>query len=164
VASITEAQLNAMLQRGCTIEGESTPVGSPQEDVVVKTARILIDPMPAPRLNKNSRYNPEKKLLAERYSVYKQHIAMFARQSGLAIGDEIHCVFVLAMPKSWSKTKRRTMNGQPHQQRPDGDNLYKAVLDAIMPEDKLVWSGSFKKYWGTYGHIIISTKQGEHYV
>ena len=41
----------------------------------------------------------------------------------------IHVWF--AMPASWSKKKRAAHAGQYHAQKPDADNVVKAVLDAL---------------------------------
>lgn len=37
----------------------------------------------------------------------------------------------LAMPSSWAKKKRAAHAGQYHAQKPDADNVTKAVLDAL---------------------------------
>ncbi|MBG3071635.1 RusA family crossover junction endodeoxyribonuclease, partial [Proteus mirabilis] len=47
------------------------------------------------------------------------------------------------------------MNGKPHQQKPDKDNLEKALLDAIFDDDSRVWDGRVTKVWGERGQIII---------
>ncbi|MCR4339433.1 MAG: RusA family crossover junction endodeoxyribonuclease, partial [Gemmatimonadaceae bacterium] len=39
--------------------------------------------------------------------------------------------FRLPMPPSWSNKKRLAMIGQPHAQKPDIDNLLKAVLEIM---------------------------------
>lgn len=67
-----------------------------------------------------------------------------------------HLTFVIPMPKSWSKKKRIEMNGKPHQQRPDVDNLIKAVMDAIFDEDCRVWNISASKLWGEQGKIGVT--------
>lgn len=66
-----------------------------------------------------------------------------------------HITFVLPMPASWSNKKRDTMDGQPHQSKPDSDNLVKALLDAVLPEDCAVWDYRVTKLWGEVGAIII---------
>ncbi|MGU0055537.1 RusA family crossover junction endodeoxyribonuclease [Enterobacter hormaechei] len=43
------------------------------------------------------------------------------------------------------------MNGKPHQQKPDKDNLEKALLDAIFDDDSRVWDGRVTKVWGRGG-------------
>nr|WP_255711949.1 RusA family crossover junction endodeoxyribonuclease [Xenorhabdus sp. PB30.3] len=66
-----------------------------------------------------------------------------------------HITFVIPMPPSWSKKKRTAMNGKPHQQKPDKDNLEKALLDAVFDDDSRVWDGRVTKLWGEKGQIII---------
>ena len=53
----------------------------------------------------------------------------------------------IPMPGSWSKKKRVEMVGRLHQQRPDRDNIDKAVLDALWGEDSCVAAGSIEKVW-----------------
>ncbi len=64
--------------------------------------------------------------------------------------------FHIPMPKSWSKKKKAEMDGRPHQQRPDIDNLLKALLDAVLKEDCRVWSVSVSKVWAQQGAIEIT--------
>jgi len=60
------------------------------------------------------------------------------------------------MPKSWPKYKKEKMVGRPHQQKPDLDNLLKALVDACYQEDKGIWNyGELKKLWDYKGSIII---------
>jgi Holliday junction resolvase RusA-like endonuclease len=51
------------------------------------------------------------------------------------------------MPESWSRKKRALYDGQPHQQKPDLDNLVKAVLDAIYGDDSGIWDTHSQKRW-----------------
>lgn len=51
------------------------------------------------------------------------------------------------------------MAGKPHQQKPDKDNLEKALLDAIFGEDSHIWDGRVTKIWGETGKMII--REGE---
>jgi len=48
------------------------------------------------------------------------------------------------------------MDGQPHQVRPDKDNLEKSLLDAVFSEDCTVWDSRVTKLWGEAGAIIIT--------
>jgi hypothetical protein len=65
-------------------------------------------------------------------------------------------IFELPMPKSWSKKKRDAMRGQKHTQKPDKDNLEKALLDCIYDEDCAHWwSGPVFKIWGDNGSIAV---------
>jgi Holliday junction resolvase RusA-like endonuclease len=59
------------------------------------------------------------------------------------------------MPKSWSTKRRQKMEGQPHTQRPDIDNLCKSVLDALYMEDSHIHEISLKKVWARNGFILF---------
>ena len=66
-----------------------------------------------------------------------------------------HIIFILPMPKSWSEKKKAEMEGKPHQQTPDKDNLEKGLLDAVFGQDCHVWDSRVSKKWGESGAIII---------
>ena len=70
----------------------------------------------------------------------------------------IECLF--AMPVSWSKAKRAKHFGKPHTQKPDGDNVAKAVMDGltlagVWPDDAVVWSLEIRKVWAVQGYCTI---------
>jgi Holliday junction resolvase RusA-like endonuclease len=59
-------------------------------------------------------------------------------------------------PKSWSKRKQLAAIGTLHRQKPDRDNVDKAVLDCLYPGgDSAIARGSIGKYWGTEPRIVI---------
>jgi Holliday junction resolvase RusA-like endonuclease len=61
------------------------------------------------------------------------------------------------MPASWSVKKRDKFRGTPHRQKPDLDNLTKALLDAALPKtDAEIWSLSAFKVWADEGSIEVS--------
>lgn len=51
------------------------------------------------------------------------------------------------IPASWSKKRQAEMAGQPHQQKPDRDNIDKAIMDALFDDDAGVAFGTTAKYW-----------------
>lgn len=109
-----------------------------------------ITPVPKPRMTQRDKW--KKRPNVTRYRAYCDEV----RLRGIKLPDcGYHVVFVLPMPKSWSKKKRDKMDGQPHQQTPDKDNLEKALLDAIFTDDSTVWDGRVSKIWGIQGKIII---------
>lgn len=61
----------------------------------------------------------------------------------------------MPMPKSWSEKKRLELDGKPHQQKPDIDNLQKSIQDALAIEDSYIWDAHCTKYWGRDGSITI---------
>ncbi len=71
----------------------------------------------------------------------------------------IECLF--AMPVSWSKAKKAKHFGKPHTQKPDGDNVAKAVMDGltaagVWPDDAVVWSLEIRKVWAVQGFCTIT--------
>ena len=71
-----------------------------------------------------------------------------------------HVTFYIPMPKTWSKQKQLLMDGQPHQQTPDVDNMLKALLDAVHKDDSHIWDIRATKKWSTLGMIeIIGIKE-----
>jgi len=74
--------------------------------------------------------------------------------------------FVIPMPKSWSKKKRDSMIGKPHQQKPDVKNLLGALEDAVYygrkPGDECIWQyNCLEKRWGYAGWIMIEIEERE---
>lgn len=67
-----------------------------------------------------------------------------------------HITFILPMPASWSQKKRAAMNGKAHQQKPDVDNMIKALMDALYADDAHIWDLRITKLWGVTGQILIS--------
>ncbi|MDR9934857.1 RusA family crossover junction endodeoxyribonuclease, partial [Enterobacter cloacae] len=53
------------------------------------------------------------------------------------------------------KKTRAAMDGQPQQQKPDLDNLPKALLDALFEDDAPIWDARASKIWGETGMIMI---------
>lgn len=53
----------------------------------------------------------------------------------------------LPMPESWTARKKCGLAGKPHDQKPDRDNIDKALLDSLLPEDKKVSYGTVDKRW-----------------
>ena len=71
--------------------------------------------------------------------------------------DELEIIFLVPMPKSWSKKKKALMAGQPMQQRPDLDNYLKGLFDATHEEDATIWKVTASKIWTSEaGKIIIN--------
>lgn len=60
------------------------------------------------------------------------------------------------MPKSWSQKKRAAFADYGiHQQRPDIDNLSKAVMDALCEDDSYIFSLYATKFWAEEAGIEI---------
>ena len=80
--------------------------------------------------------------------VFKQSIWLHAAGRGLFTGPvEVSIVAWFPMPSSWSMKKRRQHDLRWHTQKPDADNVGKAVLDAL------------KEHWTDDCQVAILTVQ-----
>lgn len=102
-----------------------------------------VTPMGAPRQTQRDRW--AERPCVVRYRQFKD--AMREAVGTVECGGEVNWIAYLPIPKSWSKRKKTKYAGQPHQQRPDRDNIDKAILDALFAEDCAVWSGKIEKRW-----------------
>ena len=108
-------------------------------------------PMAKPRMTRSDKWN--KRTCVLRYRAFADE----CRLRGVVVPEGgSHITFVIPMPKSWSKKKKVEMSGQPHQQKPDVDNLHKALLDAVFEDDCTVWDCRVSKRWGEVGKIVIN--------
>jgi len=114
------------------------------------SVRAEITPVAKPRMTQRDVW--KKRPCVVRYHQYKDEMRA-AFQS--LDGDRLQMRFGVPMPKSWSKKKRREMNGSPHRAKPDIDNLIKAVLDALLAEDSHVYEIVAVKRWSEFGSIEI---------
>jgi len=110
--------------------------------------RYPIIPIPKPRMTSRDKHRPSHK----RYFKFCEDVRMVGVRLKRS-GD--HVLFKIPMPKSWSKVKKKMFDGQPHEQKPDLDNLIKALGDAIFKDDSGIWDIRATKVWGYEGEIII---------
>jgi Holliday junction resolvase RusA-like endonuclease len=62
----------------------------------------------------------------------------------------------LPIPKSLTKTRQRGLKGQNHRQKPDADNILKAVCDALFVKDEVIACKHIEKFWDDgYGPRVI---------
>lgn len=140
--------------------------------LILADIRMVIDPQPAIRMNRGDKsifripeHRLTKKVLdrrkvVRRYLDYKTTLKKLSLEHKYELTEELSVVFVMPMPKSWSRKKRIEMNGKPHQQKPDLDNLLKAFKDAMIDEDSFVHSYQrVSKIWGEQGQILIFKTQ-----
>jgi Holliday junction resolvase RusA-like endonuclease len=72
----------------------------------------------------------------EKYNAYKEELRWQIAKMGFEMPVGYFAIwFCIPFPASWMprKTKCREMEGMPHQNTPDCDNLLKAFFDAVMP-------------------------------
>lgn len=125
-----------------------------------KEYNLIVDPVPKPRMTVRDKW--KKRPVVNHYYAFKDLLTIEAKKQNLIeIPGKIDAlVFCIAMPDSWSEIKKKRMDGSPHQQRLDLDNLIKSVQDILCKEDKHIWYiGSMKKIWSRFGRIIITLSE-----
>lgn len=114
-----------------------------------------INPIGKPRMVRSDAWRQRPAVLA--YWVFKAELERQAALFNYQIGHVLDIEFYLPMPPSWSKKKRLEMNGAPHQNKPDIDNLIKSFMDCLKENDSDVWSVTATKRWGVEGFIKVIT-------
>lgn len=111
---------------------------------------IKISPMGAPRQTQRDKWKGRPVVL--RYHAFRDELRLRYRKD---LPQSLQLVFYIEPPVSWSNKKRLASIGTPHNQKPDIDNLIKAVLDTLAPDDKAIWRVYAEKYWASEGGIEI---------
>jgi Holliday junction resolvase RusA-like endonuclease len=120
----------------------------------VTSATFPITPVAKPRMTQSDRWRQRPAVM--RYWAFKDCLQCEAERAGFELGPAFEVTFHLPMPQSWSKAKKQRMNGQPHQGRPDLDNLCKGAIDCLLPnDDSVIWFTEARKVWALEGAITI---------
>lgn len=109
-----------------------------------------ITPVPAPRQVNSDKWKPRPMVL--RYRAFRDEVRL-KRVAVPCAGARI--VFRLPMPKSWKAEKKNRMRYTAHKQKPDLDNLLKALLDSVFRDDAHIWDYRAQKLWDDEGSIEI---------
>jgi len=114
-----------------------------------------IKPVPKPRQTQRDKWKPSKSV--QRYRAFADECRL--KIKGLHT-DLAHChvTFIIPMPVSWGHKKRSDMCGEHHTQKPDLDNLFKALGDALHGNDSHIHTIRAEKLWGYEGGIVIDVK------
>lgn len=117
---------------------------------------FLVIPMGKPRMTQRDKWLNPPRVPISKYRLVKKEIEAYALKFNFTLKDDVNLIFVMPMPSSWSNKKRLTMEGKPHQVKPDIDNMLKAVFDVLCPQgDQSIHSVVAKKIWGEEGKIIF---------
>ncbi|MBM3606569.1 MAG: RusA family crossover junction endodeoxyribonuclease [Alphaproteobacteria bacterium] len=75
---------------------------------------------------------------------------------------KLRIVAVFAIPTSWSKRKQAEAEGQHHTQKPDADNIAKAIKDGM---NRIAWRDDCQvadvrcvKRWGRYAETYVQAE------
>ncbi len=109
-----------------------------------------IIPVAKPRMTRRDKRLPKRPCVA-RYHAFKDRVRLNKVKLPTC---GAHVIFYLPIPKSRQKTVKA---GNPHECRPDWDNLAKALCDAVYGEDSVIWDIRITKRWADEGAIEIIT-------
>ena len=112
-----------------------------------------IKPMGKPRQVASDRWKKRPEVL--RYRAYADELRYAARQQKFFLGDRCIMVFEIPMAPSWSNKRKALMNGKPHTQKPDWDNISKGCQDILKTDDSSVHTVFCAKFWGYEGSIRL---------
>lgn len=116
----------------------------------------LITPVAKPRQSRRDKWlNPPRECVGQ----YRRFANTCRLQKVELPFCGAHVTFILPMPDSWSDKKKKNMDGYRHIQKPDLDNLIKALGDAIYSDDSKIWDLHATKRWGRTGKIIIEVNE-----
>ena len=114
---------------------------------------IYINPVAKPRQTRADKWKQRPCVM--RYRAFADELRLKYKRTKNQDAGSFSVSFFLPMPDSWSDKKKEEMLGKPHKQKPDFDNLNKAVFDALFKDDSFVWRVLTEKRWATKGAIII---------
>ena len=113
---------------------------------------IDIVPVPKPRMTQRDRW--KQRPIVKKYHAFCDELRLLLPMLDQAI-HELDLTFHIPMSASWSKKKRAELEGKPHQQKPDIDNLLKAWMDCLYRNDQVIWKVSVSKLWSVKGAIEV---------
>jgi len=106
-------------------------------------------PCPAPRMTQADRW--QKRPIVVKYFKQRDNIkAAFQRKP--RPGSSLEVIFFLPIPKSLEK---KVKDGDPHTTRPDIDNLFKGLLDALFTEDGHINHAIISKIYSNRPGILV---------
>lgn len=119
--------------------------------------KIEIDPVSKPRQTRSDKW--KKRDCVVRYRAFADELRLLVKKAGFKPTDSIEVDFFIALPESWSEKKKNSFVGQPHQSKPDIDNLLKAIMDILYETDQHVWKLKAAKFWSDLDEGYILFKQ-----
>lgn len=118
---------------------------------------IKLDPVPKPRMTRSDTW--KHRPIVDRYFRFKDALVALCQLKNFKLGDKYKVEFLIKMPETWSDKKRQQLDGKPHKQKPDLDNLLKALNDCLRKEDQSIHYIEANKIWWKEGKIILVNKR-----
>jgi Holliday junction resolvase RusA-like endonuclease len=120
----------------------------------MKRITLPLSPFPKPRMTRRDRW--AKRDVVVEYFAWCDTLRALCAQIKYELPDQgTRVIFNIPMPHSWPRTKKAKLDGAPHKQKPDCDNLFKAFADALRKDDSGIWQIQCEKRWAVTGSIVI---------
>ena len=117
----------------------------------MKAIKINLSPIGKPRMTRSDAWKKRECVL--RYWDFKDKLN---KQAGdFVLADSYSVLFCVPFPKSYPKKKMKSLFLKPHQEKPDLDNMVKAINDSFHKEDKHIYKTKSKKIWAYKPSIIL---------
>ena len=116
---------------------------------------LPLKPIGKPRMTQRDKWlNPPRPAVA-RYRAFCDEARLHLPKQIPLLPEKVTITAILAMPSRWSKKKREEMKGTPHKQKPDWDNIGKALSDLIWQNDAVIYHAEVMKVWGEQDFIEV---------
>ncbi len=111
----------------------------------MKRVVVWITPMGKPRMTQRDKW--AKRPCVMKYRAFSDELRRQVKGEDFEDAYSLSWVAYLPIPKSWSKKKKEEMRGDYHRQKPDRDNIDKAILDTLFKDDSGIAIGNLTKKW-----------------
>lgn len=126
----------------------SMPVLQPIKSGTRYSFVIKGEPMGKPRMTQRDKWL-KRKCTTNYWQWKATALQAWGKQAPVVLTQpttlSIVCYF--SMPQSWSVHTKEAKQGMPHTVKPDGDNVMKALKDALFHNDQMVVDGWYRKLY-----------------
>jgi Holliday junction resolvase RusA-like endonuclease len=109
-------------------------------------------PIGKPRMTRSDKWKQRPCVL--RYRQFADDLRLAAGGNKLN-PENIQSLSWVAYFEPKEKSKKKVKIGELHRQKPDRDNIDKAILDALFKDDSAIAHGTLEKRWGSPERIEI---------
>ena len=124
-----------------------------------KVIKIPFPPMGKPRMTRADKWKCRSEVV--RYRQWADAMRAFTNGKIPNNPDSVSWNAYMPIPESWSQRKKTAMAGKPHRQKPDRDNIDKAICDALWKRDEGIWTGFQAKFWddGNKPRLVLTMEE-----